>query len=80
MSPLRRDVGKKGEGESMSLERCDKHDYTYDTDFIENCPRCEHEQEAALEADRQVDEKKLRQGWTVWRDRRDLMGILRGFN
>lgn len=27
----------------MSIERCCKHDLSYDTDFIEECPACERE-------------------------------------
>ena len=43
----------------MSIEYCDKHGH-YDTDFTEVCKGCERDELAALEADRQHDEGKLR--------------------
>ena len=45
----------------MSIDYCDHHGH-YDTDWHpDGCPRCEREEEAAMEADRQVDQRRLDQ-------------------
>lgn len=32
----------------MSIERCEQHNYRYDTDFLETCPRCLDEEAERL--------------------------------
>ena len=44
----------------MSIDYCDHHGH-FDTDWHpEGCPRCECEWDAAMEADRQVDDGLLK--------------------
>lgn len=45
----------------MSIEYCARHDLEYDIERDEGCFKCVWEEDAAIEADRQYDEQKLRE-------------------
>lgn len=45
----------------MSIDYCDIHGRRFDTDYEVECKLCEWQSEDALEADRQLDEQRLKE-------------------
>jgi len=52
----------------MSIERCEIHDETYDSDFVECCPDCERS--GSWDADVELAESMFSTPEPTWNDQR----------